>query len=162
MDLDLWDCFGRKKNPSYIRGNTVTKSLVLNNWHWTMQIVVNTYSPFNEDFQIVCEIFSVFVNSFLFITIFFFRFNFVSRKYVSVGAKLINYINHDQSDLVKKNLIAWSFWGHLICKSIAYFFILFLFYLFIYLFFFFWQLNEHISLSPNCGVCCFFTPTVNI
>ena len=22
-DLDLWDCFGRKKNPSYIRGNTV-------------------------------------------------------------------------------------------------------------------------------------------
>ena len=23
MDLDLWDCFGRKKNPSYIRGNTV-------------------------------------------------------------------------------------------------------------------------------------------
>ena len=22
-DLDLWDCFGRKKNPSYIQGNTV-------------------------------------------------------------------------------------------------------------------------------------------
>ena len=22
-DLDLWDCFGRKKTPSYIRGNTV-------------------------------------------------------------------------------------------------------------------------------------------
>ena len=23
MDLDLWDSFGRKKNVSYIRGNTV-------------------------------------------------------------------------------------------------------------------------------------------
>ena len=23
MDLDLWDHFGRKKNPSYIRGNMV-------------------------------------------------------------------------------------------------------------------------------------------
>ena len=23
MDLDLWDCFGRKKNLSCIRGNTV-------------------------------------------------------------------------------------------------------------------------------------------
>ena len=28
-DLDLWDCFGRKKNPSYIRGNTVNAPLAL-------------------------------------------------------------------------------------------------------------------------------------
>ena len=27
-DLDFWDCFGRKKTPSYKRRNTVTESLM--------------------------------------------------------------------------------------------------------------------------------------
>ena len=31
MDLDLWNCFGRKKNPSYIRGNTVRVQMTVFN-----------------------------------------------------------------------------------------------------------------------------------